>query len=644
MPLDSSVFEATRSFNQRAAQSLLPLDGQDFEAARRGHLADLPTGGVLHADGKPAWDRAWFDFLQGACPPTVNPSLWRHAQLNAIGGLFEVTDGVWQVRACDYANMTIIRGQSGWIVVDPLIAEETAAAALALVNETLGERPVSAVLVTHPHADHFGGLGAVVPDRGGDGIDGGDNIPIYVPKDFMLYAATEAVLGGNHTSRRAIDQFGLALPFGPEGAVDGGIGKTVARGKRGFRQPTHEIDDRGQVETIDGVAFEFLMASGTEAPAEFTFFLPEHQVLCMAEVCTQTQHNLLTPRGAEVRDARLWSKVIDRALLRFGDRAETLINCHNWPVWGAEAVTQFLLEQRDIYKYIHDQSLRLANHGLSQDEVGAALVEPDFALTARHVRGFYGMLSFNARAVYQKYYGAFDGRPLSLRPLPPEAQARRYLQALGGAERVVTLARDAIEADDLDWAASLLNHVVFGTPTASGEQTASGEEARLLLAQVYRNLGYRAESGIERNIYLAGAQELEQGVTRLPAAGGRNNELAATLPLEDWLDAYAVRLNPERARGVDLSLVIEADGAVGTVQVARQTEFARAGEAAKAASPDAVLSVRASRDTLEALMNGHLSLEEAKAAGLSVTGDESLFIAWLDLHDQFDLWFNIATP
>ena len=623
MTTPSPVFDATIAFNRAVAQAMPSLGEADFEAARRGHLADLPTGSVLRSDGKPAWDMGWFEFLKEDCPPTVNPSLWRHAQLNAIGGLFEVCDGVWQLRACDYANMTVIRGKTGWIIVDPLIAAETSSAALALVNETLGLRPISAVLITHPHADHFGGLGGVVPE--------GSDIPIYVPKDFMLYAAAEGVLGGNHTSRRAIDQFGLALPFGPEGAVDGGIGKTVARGHRGFRQPPHEIDDHGQVETIDGVAFEFLMASGTEAPAEFTFFLPDFGVLCMAEVCTQTQHNLLTPRGAEVRDARLWSKVIDRALIRFGTRAEILINCHNWPVWGGPAVERFLLEQRDIYKYIHDQTLRLANHGLTHDEVGAAIEEPDFARTARHVRGFYGMLPFNARAVYQKYYGAFDGRPLSLNPMPAEAQATRYVKALGGEARVLELAQEAIGEDDLGWAAELLNHAVF----AGG----ASMEARQMLADVYRNMAYRAESGIERNICLAGAQELEQGVKRLPAAGGRNNELAATLTLEDWLDAFAIRLNPERARDVALSLVIETGGETATVHVARQTEFAREG-----ADDSAALRVSASRDTLEALMNAQMGLDEAKAAGLVLSGDDGVFQQWLDLHDQFDLWFNIALP
>ena len=531
---------ATVAANAAVASTLDLARTQDLQDAGRGLIA-APTGKVLSPDGSTLWDFDRFGFLQGAAPATVNPSLWRHAGLNNQAGLFKVIDGIYQLRGFDLANMTLIEGKTGWIVVDTLTTQETAAAAMAFARRHLGDKPVSAVVFTHSHADHFGGaLGVVSAQEAAR-----RKLPIVAPEGFLEEATSENILVGPAMGRRATYQFGNQLPASPTGLVDAGLGKGLALGRIGILAPTLIVDRTPQEVTIDGVRFVFQNVPGSEAPSELAFYLPDFKAYCGAEILTQSMHNLYTLRGAKVRDALRWSGYIDDALQRFGD-AQVFFASHHWPVWGNPRIVDFMKQHRDTYRYIHDQTVRLLNSGMKAQEIAETLKLPRSLESAFAVRGYYGTVRHNVKAVYQHYLGWFDGNPANLDPLPRQDAATRYVDLMGGADTTVAAAQAAFARGEFRWAAELLNQVVFAQPGHGG--------ARLLLARSYEQLAYVAESAIWRNFYLTGAQELRSGKT----GAGPDPALAVGMlglaSVERYLDAMAAALNGPKADGSDLKL------------------------------------------------------------------------------------------
>lgn len=630
LPPPGTATETTAQANAASA-SRLPLDDQqDFEDASRGLLAAI-EGGVIRDDaGEIIWDQARFAFLQGPAPASVNPSLWRQAQLNAIHGLFEVTDGVYQLRGYDLAVMTLIRGETGWIVVDPLLSKETSRAALDLAQRTLGERPVKTVLFTHSHVDHFGGVRGVVSD---EEVASG-NVRIIAPDGFAESAISENVLAGNYMGRRAVLQFGSDLEAGPAGMVDSGIGKTLSSGAIGFMAPTETVKETGDRLTIDGVEFVFINAPGTEAPAEFMFYLPQMKALCTAELATSTMHNVLTLRGAKARDALSWSKHIDEALEMFGGDAEVVFASHAWPKWGNERVRDYLSRQRDLYRYVHDQTLRLANKGATLHEIAAEIEEPAFMREDFSVRGYYGTLNHNVKATYQRYFGWWDGNPANLNPHPPEDEARRYVKLAGGAQNMIDNALDAFDDGDYRWAAKVMSHLVFAQP--------SNQRAKEVLASSYEQLGFQAESSIWRNYYLSAAQELRDGVRKRDAAELVNADFVRAIPTVQFFDAMAVRLNPKRAHNnTVINFEFTDTGEKIGVKIENDAEVQRPG----GAFDDPSATVQVTRELLNDITLGRATFQGKLAAGeITVEGNPVAFGQYLLAHEQFDPSFNVVTP
>ena len=604
-------------------------DRADFDAADRGFIASFPEGVISDENGTTTYDYGVYDFLDSDAPDTVNPSLWRQSQLNAKHGLFEVVDGIYQVRGYDLSNITFIAGDTGWIVVDPLISREPAKRALDLINQELGPRPVSAVIYTHSHADHFGGVRGIISDAD---VEAGAEI--IAPIGFVRETVSENVLAGNAMSRRASYMFGGLLPRSPEGQVGVGLGQAISSGTVGMIRPTIIVDHTGQTEVIDGVEVEFLLTLGAEAPAEFMFYLPKWKAFCQAEIINRTLHNMYTPRGAKVRDGRLWSQYIDQAIYMFGDKTDVSFGSHHWPTWGQDAITDFWKGQRDLYRYIHDQTLRLANLGYTMHEIPERLELPDGIAKSFYNRGYYGTLSHNAKAQYQLYFGYFDGNPANLDPLGPVEAGKKFVDYMGGADAILAKAKADYDKGEYRFAATALNHLVFAEP--------NNQAAADLLADIYTQMGYLAESGSWRDFYLTGAQELRNGVAELPAPNTASPDIIRALPLDLFFDLMAVRLNGPKAAKKDrnLNFVVSDTGEKALLIISNGTLHHRMGHSNEDAPTFNITS-----DGLTALNSKQKTSQQLlKEGSVTIDGNPLAVKGFFDLIEEPPFWFEIVRP
>jgi alkyl sulfatase BDS1-like metallo-beta-lactamase superfamily hydrolase len=625
----AGVEAATAQANARVAQSLDLADRQDFEDAARGLIA-RPHGKLLNPDGSVLWDYERFDFVKGDAPASVNPSLWRQAKLNHESGLFKVTDGVWQLRGFDLANITLIEGKTGWIVVDALTSRQTAAAAMAFAREHLGAHAVSAVIFTHSHVDHFGGaLGVVSGEEAA-----ARKLPVVAPEGFLEEATSENVLLGPSMGRRAAWMYGTRLPASPTGMVGEGLGEDVAIGSVGILPPTVTVAGTTTEMTLDGVKFVFFNAPGSEAPAEMAFYLPEKKALCAAEILTHNLHNLYTLRGAKVRDALRWSNYIDEFIRRFPD-TEVLFAQHHWPIWGNARIIDFMKKQRDAFRYIHDQTIRMANAGMRPDAIADTLKLPPALARTFALRDYYGTVRHNARAVYQQYVGWFDGNPARLDPIPREEAAKRYVKLMGGEGAVVAAAQKAFDGHEYRWAAELLNHAVFADP--------GNRPAKALLARTYEQLGYAAESGPWRNIYLTGAYELENG----PPAKGLDRtillDMLAWTPTERFLDAMAASLDGPAADGKSFKVNLVITDAKESYVLWIENSVLHHRRAPPAADADATLEL--SKRLFLGMMAGSVKLKDLLLGDeLKTSGSRLDLVRFFALFDKAKGTFPIVTP
>jgi alkyl sulfatase BDS1-like metallo-beta-lactamase superfamily hydrolase len=626
--------EFTIKANQNVLHTVPFNDKQDFEDAQRGFIAKPDTLTIKDDKGNVVWDLEQYKnyiSLDKVSPDTVNPSLWRNAQLNMQYGLFKVTDKIYQIRGFDLSNITFIKGNKGWIVFDPLISPQTAKAALAFINKTLGERPVTAVVYSHSHVDHYGGAAGLFnsPDEAKK-----NGVEIIAPEGFTEHAVSENVIAGNAMARRAVYMYGALLPRNPQGGVNAGLGQTTSTGVPSLLLPTRFITKTGEVLTVDGVKMVFQMTPGTEAPAEMNTWFPDSKALWMAENTTNTMHNILTLRGAQVRDALQWSSFINETIETWGAQANVKFQSHHWPRWGNANIVDYFKKQRDLYKYIHDQSVRLMNMGYTGEEISEQITLPPELNNFWPNRGYYGTLRHNSRAVYQRYMGWYSGNPSDLDNLPPEMVGPKYVEFMGGEEALLKKAKASFDKGEYRWVAEVLKHLVFAN--------ANDKDGKLLLADTLEQLGYQAESGPWRSVYLQGAYELRNGV---PTSGGTvtaSPDTIRAMTPSMLFDYLSVRINPEKAAGKNIVINMEFTD-IGEKHTLSLENSVLNHTTRYAAKPDVTITL--SKKTLDDIQLGQGTMEQKIASGeIKIKGDQQKFSYFISLLDKFNFWFNIVTP
>ena len=627
--LDAKPASAATAEAQKATTDSLPAeDGRDAAFADQGFIATRADPIIKTSDGKPVWNLEAYGWMDGEAPATVNPSLWRHMKLLRKHGLFKVSDGVWQVRGFDVSNMTVVQGQTGWILIDPLTTKEAAAAALELVNQQLGARPVTGVIYSHSHADHYGGVRGVIEDA--DARSG--KVTVIAPEHFIEEASSENVLAGPAMSRRANYQFGVSLKPGPQGQMGSGIGKGISGGAITLVTPNDYILKTGDTRLVDGVTLEFQMVPETEAPAEMNVYLPAARTFLAAEIATCSLHNILTPRGAKVRDALAWSEFLGQAINLYAGRSDAIVSSHCWPRFGNAEVKSWLTGHRDNYRYLHDQTLRMMNQGMTPVEIAEVIKAPPAIADQWYNKGYYGTYSHNSKAVYQRYLGWYDAVPANLNPHPPVERAKRFVSDMGGVTKVLAAAKKAMKAGDYRWSSDLLNQLVFADP-----KNANG---RALLADSYEQQGYQAESAIWRNQFLLAAEDLRIGAQ--PGPTTQSTDMIAAIPTGLLLNSVATRLNPaaigDKALAINFVITDRKESAkisVGNAVMISEMDSAHASPAVTISGP---------RQLFLAMLFLKMPLMQLEAAGLKIEGDRTVVEALQSALDAMPAPFNIAEP